>query len=212
MAWMNRLRADGYLVCPGSCAVPVDVRGVRGDGVGLHFRCRGTAIRLAAYRPGRAAWQVAVRDASWCPEESLQLWVHSPLDGTPPPTDARLAFPGDAGPDREVILDGSDAWGWRGHEAGLLRPDTAARLFDHLLATLADPTATAAVLQATAPPSAGQAARPTTRHETPEEITIPAARTGRSGQPALATSPVMSARPVSASSAGGGRHMPPVIL
>ncbi|WP_261575968.1 hypothetical protein [Frankia gtarii] len=135
-AWMARLRNEGYLVCPGSSAVPVEIRGVRPDGVGLHFRCRGTSIRLAVYRPGRAAWQVAVRDDGWCPEEALQLWAHLPLDGPPPPADARLAFPGDARPDQELVVDGARAWGWSRHEAGLLRPSAAAYLFGHLLATL----------------------------------------------------------------------------
>ncbi|EIV95511.1 hypothetical protein [Frankia sp. QA3] len=135
-AWMARLRDEGYLVCPGNSAVPVEIRGVRPDGVGLHFRCRGTSVRLAVYRPGRAAWQVAVRDEGWCPEEALQLWVHRPLDGPPPPAEARLAFPGDGGPDQELVVDGARAWGWSRHEAGLLRPTAAAYLFDHLLATL----------------------------------------------------------------------------
>ncbi len=133
---MARLRDEGYLVCPGSSAVPVEIRGVHPDGVGLHFRCRGTSVRLAVYRPGRAAWQVAVRDEGWCPEEALQLWAHRPLDGSPPPADARLAFPGGAGPDQELVVDGARAWGWSRHEAGLLRPTAAAYLFDHLLATL----------------------------------------------------------------------------
>jgi hypothetical protein len=232
-AWMNRLRADGYLLCPGSSAVPVDVRGVRRDGVGLHFRCRGTAVRLAAYRPGRAAWQVAVRDAGWCPEESLQLWVHRPLDGTPPPPEARLAFPGDAGPDREVILDGADAWGWRHHEAGLLRPDAAAQLFDHLLAALTSPGATSAVLRADAPsatvsPAVTAATVPPDRHSptptvvpgsvpghrSPTEITVPAARTGaRTARPALAGSHTATpSRTAPTVPPGGGRHLPPAIL
>ncbi|WP_462166738.1 hypothetical protein [Frankia sp. AiPs1] len=135
-AWTNRLRAEGYLVCPGSSAVPVDLRGVRRDGLGLHFRCRGTTVRLGVYRPGRAAWQVAVRDAAWCPEEALQLWVHRPLDDAPPPDGAMLAFPGSDGPDNEILLDGARLWGWTGHDAGLLPPDDASTIFDQLVATL----------------------------------------------------------------------------
>ncbi|EYT93861.1 hypothetical protein ThrDRAFT_00613 [Frankia casuarinae] len=134
---MARLRSEGYLVCSGSSPVPVEVRGVRPDGVGLLFRCRGTAIRLALYRPGRAVWQIAVRDKAWCPEESLQLWTHHPL-GTPDvPTDARLAFPRGTEPDQELVIDGARVWGWCGHEAGLLRPAAAAPLFDRLMATVA---------------------------------------------------------------------------
>ncbi|MCM3883666.1 hypothetical protein [Frankia sp. R82] len=135
-AWTDRLRAEGYLVCPGSCAVPVDLRSVRRDGLGLHFRCRGTSVRLAVYRPGRAAWQVAVRDETWCPEEALQLWTHRPLDGPPPSADATLAFPDGASPDDEIILDGAHLWGWTGHDAGLLSPQDASVLFDRLIATL----------------------------------------------------------------------------
>ncbi len=170
-AWMNRLRADGHLVCPTSSAVPVDVRSVRQDGVGLHFRCRGTAVRLAAYRPGRTAWQVSVHDEAWCPEEALQLWSHRPLESPPPPSGARLAFPGGQ-PDQVIVLDGARTYGWTSHEAGLLRPADAAPLFDRLAADLA--------LDATTPPI-----RPATPARTEHRtlslggspgITVPAAR------------------------------------
>jgi hypothetical protein len=178
-AWMNRLRAEGYLVCPGSSAVPVDVRSVRRDGVGLHFRCRGTAVRLDAYRPGRTAWQVAVRDEAWCPEESLQLWVHRPLDVSPAPAGALLAFPGDDGPDQQIIVDGAKAWGWSRHEAGLLRPAAAADLFDRLLVALAAADDARPLVRPGNPPAVGHPALRLGKHP---EIAVPAARAdGRRG-------------------------------
>ncbi|MCK9893130.1 hypothetical protein [Frankia sp. AgB32] len=170
-AWMTRLRADGHLVCPASSAVPVDVRSVRRDGVGLHFRCRGTAVRLAAYRPGRTAWQVCVRDEAWCPEEELQLWAHRPLESSPPPTGARLAFPG-AQPDQVIVIDGAKAYGWTSHEAGLLRPADAAALFDRLAADLAIGDATTPVR----PTAQAQGERPALHLGRSPEITVPVAR------------------------------------
>jgi hypothetical protein len=134
-AWMARLRSEGYLVCPASSAVPVEFRVVRPDGVGLHFRCRGVRVRLGWYRPGRAVWQTPIRDERWCPEEALELWEHRPVDlAGEVPDYGRIVFPDGGEPDREVTLDGAREWGWRSHEAGLLRTATAAVLFTRLLA------------------------------------------------------------------------------
>jgi hypothetical protein len=134
-AWLGRLRSDGHVVCPASSAVPVELRVVRPDGVGLHFRCRGVRVRLGWYRPGRAAWQTPIRDERWCPEESLELWEHRPVEPAGEVPDyGRLVFPDGGEPDRQVILDGAREWGWRSHEAGLLRAASAAVLFTRLLA------------------------------------------------------------------------------
>jgi len=132
--WIARLRARGFVLCPASSAVPVEVRGVTPRGVGVHFRCRGVRVRLRVYRPGRAAWQIPLRDDGWCPEESLELWVHRPVVGAGVPERGRLVFPDEAPPDDELVLDGSREWGWRSHEAGLLRAAEAAPLFDLMLA------------------------------------------------------------------------------
>jgi hypothetical protein len=131
---MARLRSEGYLVCPASSAVPVELRGVRPDGIGLHFRCRGVTVRLDWYRSGRAAWQTPVWDDRWSPEEALELWTHEPAEPTGAiPDVARLVFPDGGEPDRQVVLDGAREWGWRSHEAGLLPPARAAVLFTRLL-------------------------------------------------------------------------------
>jgi hypothetical protein len=142
-AWLGRLRLDGYLICPASTALPVELRAVRPDGWGIHLRCRGVHVRLGLYRPGRAAWQVPLRDRYAIPEESLELWEHRPLRqatadvtpaGTALPAGTRIAFTGDhETPDHQVVFDGSRERGWRGYEAGLLRAGGAAEIFTALL-------------------------------------------------------------------------------
>jgi hypothetical protein len=143
--WIDRLRAAGHVLCPASSAVPIELRGVRPDGTGFHYRCRGVRVRLALYRPGRAAWQVPLWDDRWCPEESLSLWEQRPVEaGTPvdaanlggmqSQTGAQLVFDDAANPDRFAVIDGAAEWGWDSHEAGLLGPAAAAVLFDRLAA------------------------------------------------------------------------------
>ncbi|WP_045876532.1 hypothetical protein [Pseudofrankia sp. DC12] len=143
-AWLGRLRNDGYLLCPASTAVPVELRAVRPDGWGLHLRCRGVQVRLGLYRPGRSAWQVPLRDREVVPEEALELWEHRPLrhvaepgagPGATLPTGTRIVFTGSQDlPDHQLVFDGSREHGWRGHEAGLLRAGAAAEIFTALLA------------------------------------------------------------------------------
>jgi hypothetical protein len=79
---------------------------------------------------------VAVRDETWCPEESLQLWEHRSLHAAGVPIGARLVFSAEAEADHEAVLDGAREWGWQGHEAGLLHPAAAAEMFDELMAAL----------------------------------------------------------------------------
>jgi hypothetical protein len=139
-AWLGRLRNDGYLLCPASTAVPVELRAVRPDGWGLHLRCRGVHVRLGLYRPGRPAWQVPLRDRHVIPEETLELWEHRPLrqaadPGVGLPAGTRIVFTGTEDlPDHQLVFDGSREHGWRGHEAGLLRAGAAAEIFVALLA------------------------------------------------------------------------------
>jgi hypothetical protein len=158
--WIEKLHADGNLMCPGSSAVPVELAGVRPDGTGFHFRCRGVRVRLALYRRGRASWQLPVWDDRWSPEEGLSLWEHRPVEtpsGVPAPAGvwgmaagpegavagrpggmgagtARLVFDDPARPDRVAVVDGAAEWGWTSHEAGLLDATAAAVLFDRLTA------------------------------------------------------------------------------
>lgn len=136
-AWLDQLRADGYLLCPSSTAVPVELRAVRPDGWGVHLRCRGVRVRLGLYRPGRAAWEVPMWDPTAAPEETLELWQHLPLALAGPvlATGTRIAFTGDhERPDHEAIYDGAREHGWRGYDAALLPPAAAARIFTQLLA------------------------------------------------------------------------------
>jgi hypothetical protein len=139
--WIDQLRADGMLLCPSSSAVPVELTGLRPDGTGFHFRCRGVRIRLALFRPGRASWQVPLWDERWSPEEGLSLWAHRPAtaDDAVDVTDVtRLVFDAPDRPDRLAVLDGADEWGWGSYEAGLLAPAAASVLFDRLTAVLDD--------------------------------------------------------------------------
>lgn len=192
-AWLGRLRNDGYLLCPASTAVPVELRAVRPDGWGLHLRCRGVHVRLGLYRPGRSAWQVPLRDRDVIPEESLELWEHRPLrQATEPATTAlpagtRIVFTGawDA-PDHQLVFDGSRERGWRGYEAGLLGAGAAADIFATLLAA-AEPEldrwrTPAAVLGGRRPspavpfdaPGWATAAVPAARVDTPARPTVSA--------------------------------------
>lgn len=135
-SWLARLRDRGFVTCPASSGIPVDMRAVAHDGTGLHFRCRGVRIRLHVYRPGRAAWQTPLRDENWSPEESLELWENRPLRDTEIPAGGRLVFVAagaDPEPDTEIVLDGAETHGWRNHEAGLLPAAEAAAIFDTML-------------------------------------------------------------------------------
>ncbi|MBL7494797.1 hypothetical protein [Frankia nepalensis] len=182
-AWLDRLRTDGYLLCPASSAVPVELRAVRPDGWGVHLRCRGVHVRLGLYRPGRSVWQVPLWDREVVPEDALELWEHQP----PPsaagllPVGTRIAFTGAAdAPDHQAVFDGATERGWRGHEAGLLSPADAAKIFGTLLAA----TEPELARWRRPAPALGGAAAPAAA---PATGTVPAARTGAAPRrPALA--------------------------
>ncbi|WP_063745376.1 hypothetical protein [Parafrankia sp. EUN1f] len=168
-SWLARLRDRGFVTCPGSSAVPIDLKAVTADGTGLHFRCRGVRVHLDVYRPGRAAWQTPLRDEAWSPEETLELWENRPVQDRTVPTGGRLVFVGpgpDSGPSRgggsgggepgsgrdgdgpeprpdtRIVLDGARSRGWRGHEAGLLAAAEAAAIFESMLVLAGLVTAT----------------------------------------------------------------------
>jgi hypothetical protein len=184
----------GIVLCPTSAAVPVDARGLWSDGSGFHLRCRGTRVTLALYRPGRAHWQVPLDDLGWVPEEYLSLWERRPVDGAEAPAaattaGARLVFDDEPGPDRLATYDGRRHHGWRGHEAGLLRPDAAARLFDHLLARL-DATSTDSATPADSErddrPDGSAAGSLVPGLSTAPAGIVPSARTALAGRPGSA--------------------------
>lgn len=132
--WVARLTTAGHRICPASTRVPLELCGLRPDGTGMHFRCRGTRATLSLYAPGRARWQVRVFDPSWTPEETLAIWERRPYtrwEEAPP--HSRLVFDDAERPDVHVVYDGARERGWTGHEAGLLRVDEGAALFEHLL-------------------------------------------------------------------------------
>ncbi len=161
--WTASLRAAGFQLCPRSCAVPVELRGLRPDGFGFHLRCRGVRVKLSLFRPGRAMWQLPFWDPQWVPEEGLSLWANYPMDhpslghrpfGHPAPSglntddgthtgnpmnnsyipnSVRMVFDHGEAPDHQVVFDGGQECGWRGHEAGLLRPAAAATFFARLM-------------------------------------------------------------------------------
>jgi hypothetical protein len=203
--WAAAVRPRGIVFCPSSSPLPVDVRGLLADGTGFHLRCRGTRVTLASYRPGRARWQVPLEGLAWVPEEYLSLWERRPLDdpgalaaAATQPAGARLVFGG--APDRGATYDGHRRHGWRGHEAGLLRPDAAARIFESLLADVVPaPAPAAASASASAQDSASAAA--------PAEAEVPGAvpgprrpsRTGRRARPGRSDPPegTLSSRPAS---------------
>jgi hypothetical protein len=194
-AWLARLRNDGYLLCPASTALPVELRAVRPDGWGLHLRCRGVRVQLGLYRPGRSAWQVPLWDRDVLPEDALELWEHRPLPSAAAamPAGTRIAFTGGReSPDHSVVFDGAHERGWRGHEAGLLRSSAAAEIFAVLLAA-AEPelarwhpvgagghpparaAAASAVPAAAAVPAASAATVPATAAAVPVAVAVPAA-------------------------------------
>ncbi len=45
-----------------------------------------------------------------------------------------MVFDREEAPDHQVVFDGGRECGWRGHEAGLLRPAAAATLFAWMMA------------------------------------------------------------------------------
>ncbi|WP_007514977.1 hypothetical protein [Pseudofrankia saprophytica] len=190
-AWLARLRNDGYLLCPASTAVPVELRAVRPDGWGLHLRCRGVRVQLGLYRPGRSAWQVPLWDRDVLPEDSLELWEHRPLPltGVAVPEGTRIAFTGaHEAPDHLVVFDGARERGWRGYEAGLLRSGDAAEIFAALLAA-AEPELVHWGPAASERPRHALAGAVAVAAELLPGGLVPSARTAlREGRPAAATS------------------------
>ena len=136
--WLSLLAGRGLQVCPSSVTVPVELRGLLPDGRGFHLLCRGVSVRLDLYAPERAAWEVPVAPVSTRPEDAYADYAISPL--TRPgrlegrPEGARLIFAEPDHPDERRVFDGRERLGWRGHDAGLLRPESAVAILLRLLA------------------------------------------------------------------------------
>ena len=134
-AWADELRRRGITVLPGASAVPVELYGLLPDGRALHFRCRGTSATLRLHAAGDVALAVGVREAVR-PELPVTGEVWLPVtDFVGAPT-GRAVLLGAAV--AQAVLDGSDRFGWSGHEAGMLRGPAALPLFTELLDAVLD--------------------------------------------------------------------------
>ena len=124
-AFADLLASRGLRLIPGSYAVPVDVLVELTDGTVAHFTARGTTITLALYAPSALQALVIPPDCG-CGQH------HEPIGPT------RTALRAGAVPLAERTIDGELAFGWTGHEAGLLRLADAATHFFELLARATD--------------------------------------------------------------------------
>ena len=138
LSWHSSLAQRGLQICPSSVTVPVELRGLLPDGRGFHLLCRGVSVRLDLYAPERAAWEVPVAPVSARPEDAYADYAIAPL--TRPgrlegrPVGARLVFAEPDRPDERRVFDGQARLGWRGHDAGLLQPESAVVILLRLLA------------------------------------------------------------------------------
>jgi hypothetical protein len=119
-AFADLLAARGLRLLPGSYAVPVDVLVQLPDGAVARFTARGTTIRLAVHAPDSLS-SIVIAPECGCGK-------HHDLVGP-----ARTALRAGAVPLIERSIDGEVAFGWTGHEAGLLRLADAATYFFELL-------------------------------------------------------------------------------
>ena len=124
--WTRALTARGYDVLPPSHAVPVSLwlrEGTAADDRVLHFSARGTRLRLATYRPSDLT-TLLLRAACDCAE-------HRQAGAT-----GRVVLNAGAVALEVHELDGSEVFGWSGHEAALLTLQETAGLFESLVARL----------------------------------------------------------------------------
>lgn len=123
-AWGRALLPRGLQVLPHSHAVPVDVwmRDHRHDLL-LHLRARGTRVTLRAYA-GQDLATAILRAECDCAAHRAAGAAHR-----------AVLVPG-ARPLAEAVYAGESEAGWTGIEAGLLRLDGAAALFELLLSRI----------------------------------------------------------------------------
>jgi hypothetical protein len=118
------LEPHGLRLLPGSSAVPVDLLLQLPDASVAHFTARGTTLRLRVY-PRDAMTTVLIAAECGCGENHPQVGPQRPV------------LRHDATPVAERSIDGRTAFGWRAHEAGLLRPEAAAPFLLQLVNSLA---------------------------------------------------------------------------
>ena len=122
------LLARGQRLLPGSHAVPVELLVALPGAAVARFTARGTTIRLALFAAD-ALSEIVLPTECGCGQ-------HHESAGP-----RRTWLRGDAVPVLERVIDGRAAFGWTGHEAGLLRPAEAVPYYFELLDMLALETA-----------------------------------------------------------------------
>jgi hypothetical protein len=122
-ALADLLASRGLRLLPGSYAVPVELLVQLPDATVAQFTARGTTLRLRTYAPD-ALTAITIPAECGCGD-------HHPQTGPSRVTLSRYAVPLD-----ERTLDGELEYGWRHHEAGLLRLPDAIEHFFTLLTTL----------------------------------------------------------------------------
>lgn len=124
-AWTQALAARGFVVLPASHAVPVELWLREPAGTVLHLRARGTTLALRRHAAADLTGLLLRAECDCAEHRTAGARARSVLR------------PG-AVPLAEAVLDGADAFGWRGVEAGLLDVAGAAPLFDALLERLGE--------------------------------------------------------------------------
>jgi len=119
-AFADLLASRGLRLLPGSHAVPVELLVQLPDATIVRFTAQGTTLRLRRYSPD-ALTTITIAAECGCGD-------HHPQTG---PT--RVALSRYAVPSEERTIDGELLFGWRHHEAGLLRLADAATYFFELL-------------------------------------------------------------------------------
>ncbi|HEY3511746.1 MAG TPA: hypothetical protein VGL36_21395 [Kribbella sp.] len=115
-ALADLLASRGLRLLPGSYAVPVELLVQLPDATIAQFTARGTTLRLRTYSPD-ALTTIMIPAECGCGD-------HHPQTGPSRVTLSRYAVPRD-----EHVIDGELEYGWRHHEAGLLRlPDATTHL------------------------------------------------------------------------------------
>ena len=118
------LATRGQRLLPGSHAVPVELLVALPDDTVARFTARGTTIRLAVFGTD-ALTRIVLPTACDCGQ-------HPEYAGP-----ARTWLRRNAVPAVERVIDGRAAFGWTGHEAGLLRLGDAVPFYDELLDMIA---------------------------------------------------------------------------
>lgn len=122
-ALADLLASRGLRLLPGSYAVPVELLVQLPDATIAAFTARGTTLRLRTYSPDALTTLVIPAECG-CGD-------HHPQTGPSRVTLSRYAVPLE-----EHVIDGELEYGWRHHEAGLLRLADATTHFFTLLDTL----------------------------------------------------------------------------